>query len=224
MTQSEKDEAAKERIIKHMNSDHQDSLIRYLEYFCHLSSFSARNATLNNVTLDSLSISTSHGKSHLVPVQPALGTWSDARTRFADLDAQAVQGLGRSNITVKKYTRPTGFMAVVFLAALLTYVFFSKRSNFQPGSIIFDVLLRHVARFARFCYTVQPLVLSLTLAIHLTEATYMARSRLRKHTVPTFSKLWWIWIGSTFIEGAGAFIRIDRIVEDEKARKASAKH
>ncbi|KAL8957238.1 MAG: hypothetical protein Q9193_005436 [Seirophora villosa] len=153
-----------------------------------------------------------------------MGTWSDARTRFADLDAQAAQGLGRSNITVKKYTRPTGFMAVVFLAVLLTYVFFSKRSNFQSGSIIYDVLLRHVARFARFCYTVQPLVLSLTLAIHLTEATYMARSRLKKHTVPTFSKLWWIWIGSTFIEGAGAFIRIDRIVEDERARKASAKH
>ncbi|KAI4120315.1 MAG: hypothetical protein LQ338_007100 [Usnochroma carphineum] len=108
MDQAAKDEAAKERIIKHMNSDHQDSLFRYLEYFCHLSSFSARNARLERVTLDSLSISTGRGKLHLVPIQPAMGAWSEARTRFADLDARAVEGLGRSNITVKKYTRPRG--------------------------------------------------------------------------------------------------------------------
>ncbi|KAI4281586.1 MAG: hypothetical protein L6R35_005614, partial [Caloplaca aegaea] len=112
MTQSKEDEAAKERIIKHMNSDHQDSLVRYLEHYCHLSSFSARNAKLNNATLNSLSISTGRGKLHLVPIQPAMAAWSEVRTRLAELDTQAVQGLGRSNITVKKYTRPTGFMAV----------------------------------------------------------------------------------------------------------------
>ncbi|KAI4141664.1 MAG: hypothetical protein L6R39_005239 [Caloplaca ligustica] len=144
MDQSTEDEAAKERIIKHMNSDHQDSLIRYLEHFCHLSSFSARNAKLERVTLDSLSISTGNGNSYLFPIQPAMNAWSEARARFADLDAQALEGLGRSDITVKKYRKPTGFMAVVFAAVLLTYIAFSRRSNFQPGSSLYNMLLGHV--------------------------------------------------------------------------------
>ncbi|KAI4139211.1 MAG: hypothetical protein LQ341_004308 [Variospora aurantia] len=240
MTQSKEDEAAKERIIKHMNSDHQgmaqnlysltkpdpllDSLVRYLEHYCHLSSFSARNAKLNNATLDSLSISTGQGKVHLVPIRPPMAAWSEVRTRLAELDAQAVQGLGRSNITVKKYTRPTGFMALVCVSVLLTYTVFFKPSNLQPGSIIYDVVLRHVAGFARFCYTIQPFVLYPTLAIHIAESIQMHRSRLRKHNVPTCSRLWWLWIGSTFMEGVGAFIRIDRIVKEEGMKKASAKH
>ncbi|KAL9020897.1 MAG: hypothetical protein Q9185_001860 [Variospora sp. 1 TL-2023] len=180
MTQSKEDEAAKERIIKHMNSDHQDSLVRYLEHHCHLSSFSARNAKLNNATLDSLSISTGQGKLHLVPIQPAMAAWSEARTRLAELDAQAVQGLGRSNITVKRYTRPTGFMAVVCLAVLLLYTVFFKPSNLQPGSIIYDVVLRHVAGFARFCYIIRPFVLYPMLAIHIAESIQMHRKNDRK--------------------------------------------
>ncbi|KAI4177431.1 MAG: hypothetical protein LQ343_000412 [Gyalolechia ehrenbergii] len=126
MNQFAKDEAAKERIIKHMNADHQDSLVRYLEYFCHLSSSSARNAKLESVTQDSLSISTSTGKTHVVPIQPAMTTWSEARTRFAEIDAQAVAGLGRWSITVKRYERPRGFLAVVFVTCCLTYLVFPK--------------------------------------------------------------------------------------------------
>ncbi|KAL8833273.1 MAG: hypothetical protein Q9170_004376 [Blastenia crenularia] len=224
MEQSAQDEAAKQRIIKHMNSDHQDSLVRYLEYFCQVSSFSARNAKLDSVALDSLSISTSKSKAYLVPIQPAMETWSEARTRFADLDAQAVAGLKRSNITVKSYARPTGFMAIVFISCCLTYLSFSRRANFQPRSLLYDIFLHRAARFADFCYKVQPLVIYPMVVGHLIEAIWMARSRLRKHSVPTFSWLWWTWFLSTFIEGKGAFIRIDRIVEEERVKKASAKH
>lgn len=38
--------AAKTRIITHMNNDHQDSLVRYLEAYHNLSSFTARNAKI----------------------------------------------------------------------------------------------------------------------------------------------------------------------------------
>lgn len=223
MDQSAKDEAAKERIIKHMNADHQDSLVRYLEHFCHLSSFSARHAKLENVTFDSLSISSSTGKVQLVPIQPAMTTWSEARTRFAEIDAQAVAGLGRSSITVKRYERPRGFMAVVFVACCLTYIVFPQRSNFQAGSLLYDIMLYRVDKFAKFCYYVQPFIMSLSL-LHVTEAIWMARGRLRKHSVPTFSRLWWQWFLSNAVEGVGAFIRFDRIVDAERAKKANAKH
>lgn len=153
-----------------------------------------------------------------------MNAWSEARARFADLDAQALEGLGRSDITVKKYRKPTGFMAVVFAAVLLTYIAFSRRSNFQPGSSLYNMLLGHVKGFARFCYRVQPLVLYPTLVIHLAESIHMHQSRLRKYNVPMFSRLWWTWIGSTMIEGVGAFIRIDQVVKEEEMKKGGAKH
>lgn len=62
------------------------------------------------------------------------------------------------------------------------------------------------------------------LVLHMTEAVWMARRRLRKHSVPTFSRLWWKWFLSTFVEGVGAFIRFDRMVEAEKVKRANAKH
>lgn len=153
-----------------------------------------------------------------------MSAWSEARARFADLDTQAVKGLGRSSITVKKYARPRGFLAVVFVTCTLTYIAYSRRSNFQPGSLLYDILLRHTDAFARFCYKIQPFLLYPMVVLHLGEAVYMARTRLRKHSVPTFSKLWWIWVASTFIEGVGAFIRIDEMVREEEEKKASAKH
>ncbi|KAL8626103.1 hypothetical protein Q9189_008215 [Teloschistes chrysophthalmus] len=111
MEKGSQDEAAKARIIKHMNTDHQDSLIRYLEHFCHLSSFSAANAKLESLTLGSLSISSRLGRIHLIPIQPPMASWSEARTRFAALDGEAVKGLGRSDITVKEILNLRQFAA-----------------------------------------------------------------------------------------------------------------
>ncbi|MCJ1259325.1 hypothetical protein MMC24_007162 [Lignoscripta atroalba] len=221
---SSKDAAAKQRIINHMNADHQDSLIRYLEHFCLLSSFSARNATLTDVTLGSLTIETSSGSKHVITIRPAMGSWSEVRERVVAMDAEAVAGLHRSNVTVKKYKRPKGWMIAVFLASACTFVAFSMRSNFEPGSFLYDNVLKGTPRFARFCHTIQPLLIYPMLALHASEAAQMGRSRLRKHTVPMFSKLWWKWILSTFVEGVGAFIRFDRIVKEEEEKKAKVKH
>lgn len=222
--QAAKDAASKQRIVTHMNADHQDSLIRYLEHFCNLSSYAARNAKLVDVTFDSLTILSSDGSPHSISIKPSMNSWSEVRPRVVAMDAEAVAALGRSNITVKKYKRPKGFMAVVFVATACTFVLFSKRSNFQPGSFVYDSVMRHVPGFAKFCYKIQPMVIYPMVVLHSGEAIYMERSRLEKHTVPKFSKLWWKWLLSTFVEGVGAFVRFDRIVEIEEVKKANAKH
>ncbi|KAI4162122.1 MAG: hypothetical protein LQ342_004292 [Letrouitia transgressa] len=227
MSQPEKasqDEAAKDRIIKHMNKDHQDSLVRYLEHFCHLSSFSARNAKLEAVALDSLTISCNGTERHTVPIQPPMNAWSDARSRFAALDAEAVAGLDRSDITVKKYKRPRGWMAAWLVYVTVCTCSFSTRANFLPGSMLYDFVLGHVDGFARFCYTVQPLVLSTIVICHSAEAVYMDQSRLQKHSVPRFGSLWWKWMASALTEGFPSFRRFDSVVKEEKERKANAKH
>ncbi|MCJ1227283.1 hypothetical protein MMC12_003938 [Toensbergia leucococca] len=222
--QTGKDEAAKLRIINHMNLDHQDSLVRYLEHFCNLSSFSARNAKLVDIAFDSLVITSNTNSKYTIPIEPPMTSWPEARPRVVAMDSEAVAGLNRSSITVKKYKRPKGFMAVVFIASACTFVAFSKRSNFLPGSWLYDIILKHVPDFAQWCHKIQPLVIYPMLAIHGSETVYLEKSRLQKHNVPRFSKLWWKWVLSTFLEGFGAFVRIDRIVKEEEAKKAKAKH
>ena len=217
------DVVMKERIITHMNNDHQDSLIRYLEHYCGVSSFSARNAHLEDVTFSSLIVS-SNGQSYNVPIEPPMTSWSDVRPRVVAMDAEAVAGLGRSSITVKQYARPYGFMLIVFIASLLTYVNFSRRANFMPGSLLYDSLLRYVPQFADFCWRIQPLVIYPMVLLHSCEAISMARSRLVRHSVPIGSRLWLCWVSSAFIEGYGSFIRFDMLVKEEEARKAKVKH
>lgn len=221
--QSAKDAAAKQRIISHMNSEHRDSLRRYLEHYNRVSSFSARDAKLTDITFNSMIIQSSNGYC-TVPIDPPLTSWSQARERVVAMDAEATAGLGRSNITVKKYKRPNGFMAVVFVAAACTFVVFSKRSNFEAGSFIYDSLLKHTPGFAKWCYKIQPLVIYPMLTIHGWEAYHMQKSRLQRHNVPFMSKLWWKWFLSTFIEGVGSFMRFDRIVKEEREKQEKAKH
>ena len=217
------DEAMKERIISHMNKDHQDSLVRYLEYFCGLSSFSARNAHLDDVKFSALTISAS-GNKYEVPIRPPITDWSQVRPWVVAMDSEAVAGLGRSGITVKTYIKPYGFMLVVFIAAFVTFVNFSRRENFRPGSLLYDGILRHAPQFAKFCWTVQPLVIYPMVLLHGWEAFHMARSRLSKHNVPKGSRLWLTWVCSTVVEGYGSFVRFDTLVEQERLKKEKSAH
>ena len=219
-----KDAGPKERIIQHMNKDHQDSLIRYLEHYCHVSSYYARNAHLEDITFDSMTITSGRSCRYIIPLDPPLPSWSEARPRVVAMDLESIEGLKRSNITVKKYKRPKGLWIVVPCLVAGTLVAFSKRSNFKPGSLLYDYLLKSVPDFAKFCHTIQPYLLPGVIMIHTTEAAHLACSRLDKHSVPRFSSLWWKWVISAFFEGVGAFRRLDRIVADEEDRKAKVKH
>ncbi|MCJ1239209.1 hypothetical protein MMC14_007203 [Varicellaria rhodocarpa] len=221
-----KDAAAKQRIINHMNADHQISLVRYLEHFCHLSSFSARNAKLQDISFKSLTILSSKNAQHVISIEPPMVAWVEARERVVAMDAEAVKGLKRSNITMKRYEEPSGFMALVFVAVAMTFALFSKRSNFESGSFLYNHVLRYAPGFAKWCYKIQPLLIFLMVTIHGSEVVYMGIGRLKKHSVPRFGILWWKWVLSTFIEGVGAFVRFDRIIkeEEEEEKKMKAKH
>ena len=57
------------------------------------------------------------------------------------------------------------------------------------------------------------------LATHISEAVYLARTRLRKHQVKTGSRIWWSWVISNFIEGVSAIQRFDAVVQDKEEKK-----
>lgn len=164
-----------------------------------------------------------NGKRYSIPLDPPMTDWKEARERMVRMDREAVTGLGRSDITVKEYRPPKGFHAVVFFASLATFLTLFTRRNLVPGSLLYEYLLRHVPSFATFLYKIQPLVFYPMLAIHLSEAFYMGTTRLSKHSIPRLSRLWWTWLVSNFIEGYGAFQRLDRIVNEKRAEKEKQK-
>ncbi|KAF2143282.1 uncharacterized protein K452DRAFT_286109 [Aplosporella prunicola CBS 121167] len=214
--------AARQRIVSHMNADHQDSVRRYLEHYCNVSSFAARNARLVGMSLGSMSIQAA-GHRYNIPLEPPMQSWREARERVIKMDQDAVTALRRSDITVKTYTRPRGFHAVVFTVCSLTYVLVSRRANALPGSYIHDYILKYVPALASFTAKVQPIILVLMIVIHVFESSIMAR-KLGKHNVPFGGGLWWCWITSCFIEGFGALQRVDALVRKGRLEKEKAKH
>ncbi|KAJ9221148.1 hypothetical protein DTO207G8_4260 [Paecilomyces variotii] len=215
--------AAKQRIITHMNSDHQDSLAMFLQVYNRLNASTAKSAQLEDVSISDMVIKAGDGARYTIPIEPPMKSLLDARHRFVDMHDYCLSSLGISDIKVEQYSAPRGHHTVIFALCLATYVSFSRRENFLPGSLLYDLVFKHFPRFTLFCYDIQPLLISLMVAIHACEATYMALYRLRPYRVPFLSGLWWTWMTSCFIEGFGSFQRFDAIVRKEKAKKQQQK-
>lgn len=218
-----KDAVAKQRIITHMNKDHQDSLVRYLEHYSQLSSFAARHAYLSDITFDNLVIS-ANKSSYTVPIHPPMTSWSDARPRLVAMDAEAVAGLKRSDITVKKYVAPNAPQLVVWVVLVLAFALFIRKENLEPGSYIYDTLWRYAPDFGRWCLKIQPFLRIFLITVHPIEAVYMGFFRSRKHSIPIFSLLWWKWTLGVLVGGFPEFSRFNQLVRDEEKAKLNAKH
>lgn len=212
------DDAIKQRVIGHMNKDHQDSVIRYAEYYGKASRFASRNAMLKDISLEKLTVAAG-GQTLVIPLDPPMSNLSEARVKLVDMDKQSVAGLNRSPVTLKEYRAPKGFPIVVFVACLGTYILLSSKANLLPGSLMYDNILGYLPRFAEFVYNVRDYVIWPMLAIHITEA-YLMSGTLRKHSVPLFSRLWCLWMASCFIEGFDSFKRIWAYEKEKLAKQA----
>jgi hypothetical protein len=220
--QASKDAAAKTRVITHMNADHHDSVsrtqteevslslmkhpkvIRYLENYHHLPGYQAFHGKITDVSLEHIAFECA-GMKYRTALEPPMASFREARERLVQMDKECLKALGRSDITIKEYLAPTGLYLVLFLIVSTTLVAFRTRRNFEAGSVISAVV---PASFAQFCWTIQPFIWYGMLAIHGVETWHMARGRLRKHNVNVRSRVWWLWIATTFIEGVGAYNRL----------------
>lgn len=160
---------------------------------------------MKDVSLEKLTIDAG-GQTLVIPLDPPMGSLRDARERLVDMDKQSVVGLNRSRVTLKEYRPPKGFPVLVFAACLGTYILHSRKENLLPGSLLYESVLKHFPRFAEFAYNTRDYVIWPMIAIHVTEASIMTGT-LKKHSVPLFSRLWWLWTVSCFIEGMNSFQR-----------------
>jgi len=232
-----------------MNADHDDSLRRYLEHYHSLSSFSARNAHLTNITFTTLTLSTStitpsspppasasassanrkhefNTSTYQIPLDPPLKSWAEARERLVSMDKVCVEKLDRSPITLNTYIFPRGFHLVLGILTICTLITFSSSAHLQPNkySTIFGPLPIWIPGWFSFLTVMQKPVLWFMIVVHGAESIWMARTRLRKHSVPTASRLWWMWVVGTFLEGFGNFERIDAWVGQQVAKREKLKH
>jgi hypothetical protein len=166
-----------------------------------VSRVSARNAVIKDISLDNMVVTTV-GKDHTIPLSPPMKSFREARERLVSMDNDTITGLQRNKITVKEYVPPRGFHAVVFAACLATFILLSRPANYLPGSLIHT----YFPQFAVFVYSVRNWIIYPMVALHLVEC-FLMRRKMEKHSVALFSRVWWMWLVSSFIEGAGSFQR-----------------
>ena len=222
LAHSDNEIAIRTRITTHLNTSHRDSLFLFLRHYCNVPAHSTtpHSTTLETLKQDSL-ILTSQGKRYYVPLQPPLSSLTSSaatRQRLKEMHNDCLRGLDLSDGRITTYRPPdTLIKRINFLAVVLTMLSFSRRANFLPGSLFYETSrLSFVPNFAWFCSTVQPWLITAMLGIHVSEAVWMARTRLRRHGVERWSRLWWVWVGTCFIEGVGSFQRIDGMVRDQE--------
>lgn len=202
-------------IINHMNADHQDSLSLYLQAYNNVPSKEAKSAHLEDFSLTDLVI-TAAGTRYSVPINPPMKSLSDARPRVVAMHKECLERLGLSDIVVTEYRLPRGQNAVVAVVLIVAYALFFRRSNFLPGSLVYDWLSPSGPVLAEYCYNIQPILFPGMVFLHAAEAYLLTARRLRRHRVPFMSGLWCIWMVSTLIEGVGAWRRFDEIVEEKE--------
>lgn len=172
-----------------------------------------------------MTLQTTDGKIHTIPLKPAMTSFADARVRSVEMDREARAALGISHIRITEYERPRKpFHVFVFTICLFTFALFASRRYIVPGTSFYDVVLPWFPGGAHMFLKVVDKVALPTVIIHIAETWWLERSRLRKYGVQRGTGLWWKWVGSCLVEGFGTFARIDGTVKRKMVEAEKAKH
>ncbi|KAI8934775.1 hypothetical protein NX059_008462 [Plenodomus lindquistii] len=216
--------AAKQRIIKHMNADHHDSIRRYVEAYASTSIFKSRDAQMIDIDLNHMTFSCG-GDQSVVTFDPPMKAMREARERLVRLDKDALHVLGRSDITITEFVPAYVKLGHLwnFTQCLLCFLLLPRAANFKPGSLLYDTILFPVPALADFIARIAWRVLMFMIPLHLVEAGLMAR-KLAKHGCTFQDGLWWKWVGTCFVEGITSFWRLDEFIQGKQKEKDARKH
>ncbi|KAK3899596.1 hypothetical protein C8A05DRAFT_17990 [Staphylotrichum tortipilum] len=172
---------------------------------------------------------------HTVPLNPPLATWDERRARLVDMTRAARAALGVPDeatgegavVVVAEYMPPrVPYDLAIFLAVLFYYFTFAlvrlgllDPSNGSAAAVLAQTAVE-ASRFPGgvdgFVWLVNAIFVPVV-GIHVFETWLLERTKLSKFGVRRGSKVWWMWVGSVFIEGAMAFKRFDIVVARLKA-------
>ncbi|KAK4655853.1 hypothetical protein QC762_306070 [Podospora pseudocomata] len=224
----------KVRTISHMNNDHRLDLQHILQHFNNLNDYEARDPEMVDINLQFMTVKTPHtGRTHYIKFEPELANWAERRVKLVDMTHQARVGLGleapaeedgkeEKGVVVREYMPPRPFDWVIFLAVLFYYFNFVatvKLEVLDGREWILDAFWPFGGHQGWMWLT--KTIFWPVIVIHISEAAWLERSRLSKFGVERGSGVWWLWMGSCFIEGGMAFKRFDILVRraEEKEDK-----
>ncbi|ORY64190.1 uncharacterized protein BCR38DRAFT_434239 [Pseudomassariella vexata] len=216
--------AIKSRVVTHMNKDHGAELEHYLRAFNGLSARAAAGAQIVDTSLDALTVRTARGVQHTISISPPLASYGQSRVRLVDMSQVALRKLGLSDIKIDEFAPPRGFHWVVFFAVAFYFFAAATRSFVVPKTAVWDTLEGVFPYGAEGYRWIVKAIFVPVVVIHVTEAWWMVKTRLGPHRVGAGGKVWWLWVATTFTEGAMAFKRFDGLVEAERTRREGLKH
>jgi hypothetical protein len=218
-------EAIKARVISHMNKDHTYELSHYLRAYNGLSASASRDPQLTDLQLDGITVKSASGTHH-VPISPPMNSFADSRVRMVEMAQTAQQRLGISDIRIRTFEPPRG-PGIYSFAGVLSYFVSAGALGLgllRPDTRVWQLLDQLFPGGAGgFVWLVKAIFVPVLL-IHVTEAWWIANTRLAKHGIDTGSRLWLLWVLDTFFEGAPAMWRFDSLVDAERKKKEGAKH
>lgn len=215
------DQVRKERIISHMNKGHPRELSHYLRHYANASCSAAASPEMRDVDLQGMKIS-AQGKDYSIPFSPPLTSWADVKTRIIEMDTIARENLGISNIYITEFTPPTGFGAVVFGSVVFYFFCAAALPWVVPDTPLWELLEVCFPGGPTWFQWVVKTIFFPVVGIHVVEC-YFFNQKLHKHGVDPFTKLWFLWQLSCFLEGLTAFKRIGAIVAKQEEEKNAKK-
>lgn len=236
MASADPSQAMKARILGHMTSDHAESLALYLNHYCNIPTpLTPPPSTLklDDITLDHIIISHSGGR-NIVPITPPMDSLTEARERLITMHKDCLAALGLSDFKVDTFLLPNKpwqwFTHLVTALCFVTFSIYPAEAFLPEANTLASKIWSIgglVPGLARTAYHVKDSVLALMIVIHVGEAAYFARARLRKFWVGTFTSVWWAWTAAVFNGGVAGITRFDEMVremEEEKKKKKDGKH
>jgi hypothetical protein len=184
----------------------------------------SRSAQMVDIDLNQMKLDCG-GQQAVIAFNPPMKALREARERLVQMDKEALQTLGRSDIPITKfipaYTRPGHLWN--FTQCLLTYLLLPRPANWQPGSLLYDNFLFLVPGVADFAVRYGWIIFIVMLPVHLAETIIMVR-KLAKHGCTFLDAVWWKWVGTCFVEGITSFWRLDGLIEEKRREKEAKKH
>ncbi|KAK9476117.1 hypothetical protein V1514DRAFT_337909 [Lipomyces japonicus] len=210
------DSSIKQRIITHMNKDHQVSLRDYLVYYKNI--VPTRNVELKDIQLDFITIGYEiiHNKGidvleAKIELQPPMKSLGQARDLLVGMALQASEGLGYATTSpVTKYIppRPISYPIVVAMLAGIYYVFLDSSVINDPASSLRQYKVQNI----EFIPLVIKILVWLATIYHLVEA-FIIYIWTGMYRVPALTRL--AWFISAFLEGFPAMIRFKSLMEEK---------
>lgn len=214
--------ARQQRILNHVNRDHKEALSHYLQHFTKVPAAAAStpdsHPELLDVSLEQMIVRAGDGQVHTIDFAPPLSSWDEMRVRLVEMDTTARDAL--YDVTITEWAPPRGAAAAVFSAVSFYFVCYATLPLVVPGSAPWRALEAVFPGGApAFRWLVKAIFLPV-LGIHMAEAVAFDQIRLKRHGVPRWSKLWWIWELNMFVEGFTCWKRIDAMIKEKKEAKA----